>query len=403
MNIVFVTTEFVSEGNFGGGLASYLNNISEILANLGHHITVITASDNDESIQWKDNILVERVYINEKSVKTPYHWKECLIFSYVLNKRLRNIIRRGDHIDIVQYTNFCGLALFRTKKPSVVRISSDMLLWRNANIEGFDLNKTYSCEKIGDYIEDIAVKKADSVYGPSKLLAGIIGQRTKRTIEVIESPLIQGNYKYDESTYEENLEGKTYLLTSSTLSRMKGAQTIAEGIYEILKKSSDLYYVLAGTDRPIQVSGEYISSVDYIMSKAGEYKDRVIYLGTLERGKLYPVIEHALAVILPSRIDNLPNSCIEAMYLKKVVIGTMNASYEQLIEDGENGFLIERDNSDSLVEAVNKVIHLTEEQRNEMGRRAKERTNQMNADIIAEKLIKFFHETLEQVNGSIRK
>ena len=42
---------------------------------------------------------------------------------------------------------------------------------------------------------------------------------------------------------------------------------------------------------------------------------------------------------LPSKVDNLPNTCLEAMALKRVVIGSRTAaSFDQLISDGVNGF-----------------------------------------------------------------
>ena len=393
MNIVFVTTEYVSEGNFGGGLASYLNNISAILADSGNKITVITASDRNESLEWKQNIVVKRVYISPKKLDTPYHWKKCIIYSYLLNKRLKQMLKKGEKIDIVQYTNYCALALFRTKLPSVVRISSDMLLWRNANIEGFDLSKRYNSEKLGDYLEDIALKRADTIYGPSKLLAEIIGRRTHKKIEIIESPFIQNGVKTIEEVPSPDLKGKEYLLTASALNRMKGVQVIAEAIYRILDCNPDLYYVLAGENRDIRIGEKKMKSVEYIIEEAGEYGDRVLYLGVVPRGELYSIIKQAKAVVLPSRIDNLPNSCIEAMYLEKVIIGTRDASYEQLIEDGYSGYLIERDSADSLVQAVEKIMQSSEDDLKKMGMRARERTNEMSPEIIRQRTLDIYWRT----------
>lgn len=396
MNVVFVTTEFVSEGNFGGGLASYLNNITSILAKAGHEITIITKSDRNETLIWKKNIIVERVYIDAKTDNTQYHWKTCLIYSYHLNRRLRQLLRKGKKVDIVQYTNYCALGLFRTFKPSIVRISSDMMLWRNANIEGFNLDQEYQCEKVGDYLEDIALKRADSVYGPSQMLAKIIGKRIHRKISVLESPFIQEEMLENEEIYLKYLKGKEYLLTASALNRMKGAQVIAEAVFKILDENPNIYYVLAGPNRNICIAGREKDSVSYIKEMAGMHRNRVIYLGVVERNKLYPVIRHAKAVVLPSRIDNLPNSCIEAMFLEKVVIGTQNASYEQLIEDGYNGYLIKRDSAESLVEKINIIQQETESKLKEIGERAKKRTEWMNTEVTVEKLISLYRSTLNK-------
>ena len=96
---------------------------------------------------------------------------------------------------------------------------------------------------------------------------------------------------------------------------------------------------------------------------------------------------------MPSRIDNLPNSCIEAMYLEKVIIGTRDASYEQLIEDGYSGYLIERDSADSLVQAVEKIMQSSEDDLKKMGMRARERTNEMSPEIIRQRTLDIYWRT----------
>ena len=141
MNICFITPEFVSENIEGGGLASYIKNISEILAEKGHRIIILTLSDVSERILWRENIYVERVRTCYPICKKLRFWQRCLFDSYYLNKRLRKLVKEKEKIDIVQYANYCALGVFRTKIPSVVRISSDSLLWRESNKEQFDLDR----------------------------------------------------------------------------------------------------------------------------------------------------------------------------------------------------------------------------------------------------------------------
>ena len=78
----------------------------------------------------------------------------------------------------------------------------------------------------------------------------------------------------------------------------------------------------------------------FARAECRQFADRLILLENLPHSQLYPVIDGAHLVALPSLIDNLPNSCLEAMGLGKVVIGTDGASLDELITDGVNGFLV---------------------------------------------------------------
>src|ERR1051326_7456438 len=64
--------------------------------------------------------------------------------------------------------------------------------------------------------------------------------------------------------------------------------------------------------------------------------------GTLATRAALSRYRASASVVLPSLIDNLPNSCLEAMGLGRVVIGTKGTSFEELITDEANGFLIEQ-------------------------------------------------------------
>lgn len=127
--------------------------------------------------------------------------------------------------------------------------------------------------------------------------------------------------------------------------------------------------------------------------------DRVIFLGKLNQEELFPIVRHALFCVMPSRIDNLPNTCIEAMALGKVVIGTTGASFEQLIDNGRSGFLIERENKDALMGAIQYVYGMSEEQREEIGREAQIRIEAMQPKKITEQLIAFYLSVIKSFEG----
>lgn len=51
----------------------------------------------------------------------------------------------------------------------------------------------------------------------------------------------------------------------------------------------------------------------------------------------------------------MPNACLEAMALGKAVIGTFEGSFDELIDDGHNGFLITADDVEALSEKLSET------------------------------------------------
>ena len=111
--------------------------------------------------------------------------------------------------------------------------------------------------------------------------------------------------------------------------------------------------------------------------------------------RMSSIVRHAYACVLPSRADNLPNSCIEAMGLGKVVIGTYGASFEQLIRHKESGLLVKRDSPGALKKAIRYAMEMTDQERLEMGRRAKERISCMHPDVVYRQLLSFYQKVIE--------
>jgi glycosyltransferase involved in cell wall biosynthesis len=89
-----------------------------------------------------------------------------------------------------------------------------------------------------------------------------------------------------------------------------------------------------------------------VRAQCGSAAARLIVLQNLPHRQLYPVIEGAHLVVLPSLTDNLPNACLEAMGLGKVVIGTSGTSFDELITDGVNGFLVPPNDPAALAEKM---------------------------------------------------
>lgn len=393
MHILYVTPEFVTEKR-GGGLASYLANIARIFRDHGHEVTIVTLSDHhDDGIEWESGIRVERVKKEHRKLVVPLI---RILDSRHLNIRVKAVLKQHP-ADVIQYASFLAVGFCHAQTvPACVRISSDPVAWRVLKYIDQDPEQL-PAPCLTDRIEYAAEKRIGAVFGPSRACGEIIERHTGRAVRVIESPFYLQERDFDRSLYDSRLAGKKYYLSHSSLSCIKGTHVIAQAIPAIAKSDPDAYFAFAGTDHGIFYrDGRKVSAQDYILEQAGEYRGRVIFLGTLPRKQLYPVIEGAYACLMPSRLDNMPNTCIEAMAMGKIVIGTRGASFEQLIEDGESGYLAAVDDAAGLANACQKLNTLTEEQRRQMGVRAAETAGRFAPEKIYDRMIAYYQELIAE-------
>ncbi len=134
MNIAFVATEFNEAPEHWGGIASYLENITSILAERGHRVVVVTPAKCDQRRILPGGVELVRVDIPQQ----PWWLRKVrkllgrrsrrpiahLYQSWKLSRALVRIDARR-RLDLVQFANFRSVGFFRgPRRPSVVRLSS---------------------------------------------------------------------------------------------------------------------------------------------------------------------------------------------------------------------------------------------------------------------------------------
>ncbi len=396
MHIVYLTNEFITETKKPrGGLATYLDNVTVMMAEKGHEITVIVLSYRGCTFCHRTGIQV----ICVKEVKTVKRLSDfghaliVLINSWNIHCALKKL-HKEKKVDIVQAADCLAVGFFRIRRiPTVLRASGDSAFWREASFPEFNYDRAMHKQTWIDREELSVVKCSDSVFAPSRCCADIIKKRSGRSIHVIESPYKQHDIEMDYSLYEKCLKGKEYLLFNSSLSYLKGTHLGIRAARQLMSRYPDLYLVYAGADHGLKGTEKSIAQI--LKEQGRRYQGRIVYLGRLSHEQLFPVIENSLACILPSRIDNLPNSCIEAMVFGKIVIGTYGASFEQLIRNKENGLLIKRDSVKSLLKAVDYLMNLEEADRVRMGENAKKTTKRLGSDLIYGQLITYYEKVIQ--------
>jgi glycosyltransferase involved in cell wall biosynthesis len=398
MRVALLTNEYPTEGNAFGGLASYLRRLGRALADLGHEAEVFTTSCTTERVR-DGSVLVHRTAVPthwpERMARLPLLWRragdaEILLPAWAIARALRRRHRERP-FDVIQAANHQAIGLVaaaRPVAPVVTRLSSYEPLWRAAQ-GGRDTEQT----RRTDAAELRQLRLSAAVYAPSRLLAERVGAVLGRPVPTLAPPFAMD--ACDAAPPPAPLTPDGYALFFGTIGRMKGCDRLARALARALPRCPGMTFVFVGRAVRIEGGAHYDA---LIARELGPLRDRVMVWPARSAADLMPIVAGARLIALPSRIDNLPNACLEAMAHGRVVVATRGASFEELIEDGVSGCLTPQDDDGALAEAIARIWAMPREVRRRMGEAARRRV----ADLSPARTLPPLLEILTGVTGKPR-
>lgn len=125
------------------------------------------------------------------------------------------------------------------------------------------------------------------------------------------------------------------ILNVGELNTNKNQKTAILAFKEVVKQHPDAKLLIAG-------KGDEKDALEALAEKEG-LKGKVVFLGyTLELEKYMQISDVEIAC---SYREGLPLNVIEAMLCAKPVVASHNRGHDELIKDGENGFLVDADDA----------------------------------------------------------
>jgi glycosyltransferase involved in cell wall biosynthesis len=395
MRIAFITPEFVTEESYSGGLANYLGRVTVALADHGHDVHVFTRSMESGSIDFQ-GVQVHRVVpwwdkrhlldhfdrFFRGNVYGPY---QDLKAAKALHQQWKQVHRKTP-FDCVQVANVMAVGFFFrfTKSPPVItRLSSFRPAWDTAA----GVQQSFGVRLRG-WMEKSAIRGTRHYYAPTHFVASRTSQAYKlNSVEVIETPYFHDKTDDDLSVYQAHLSGKQYVLFFGRMTQMKGVHMLAPALAKIMTAQGDLHAVFVGNDA---MSPDGDSMKDFVKRALADWPRRVTVLDSIRHDQLYPILKNARVVALPSLIDNLPNTCLEAMAHGRTVVATRGSCFEQLIEDGVSGFMAKPDDVEDLAAAITTAWQLDPAERTRVGENARKRIALLHPDLAIPKLIDYY-------------
>lgn len=155
------------------------------------------------------------------------------------------------------------------------------------------------------------------------------------------------------------------IMTAGRLGTFQKATGVLLDAFRLIAGSSGYQLHLAG-----EIDPSFRPNVEQFFTENPGLADRITFHGSLDRKELFELYNRSRIFCLPSMFEGMAVVLPEAMHYGNVIVTTADGSLRPLIETGQFGLVVERDDSLQLAEALDKLItdkemagHMAEEAR----------------------------------------
>ena len=396
MVICLISQEYPPETNLGG-IATYTQTLARQLVKMGQKVHVLTYAKEKEYVIDDMGVTVHRLLPTlkgdlddqQRSLLEPYtkssHWIlgfSQRVYQYFLS------LHEKEPFDVIEAPDTCAQALFIFKfvegPKKIVRLHTPFFWVRHLN------NIPDSPENsVRESLEKEQAFAATDVTSPTHALAEIVKQEWGiNNIPVIPNFFNLDNYQPDLTIYDQYLKDQAYLIYYGRFEYRKGVHVLAPALREVLARHPSLKIAFVGDD----------SMYNDLSMKAGiqevlqDFSDRVVFIPNVPHNCLYPLIERAKFVVLPSLWENFPYTCLEGMSLGKAVIATTGSGFSEIIDDGANGFLCAPGDANALCERILNCLDRSDIAT--IGARAAAKVKVFDNDLVVGRMLDYYRSSL---------
>ncbi|MHA4843875.1 glycosyltransferase family 4 protein [Flavitalea antarctica] len=358
MRIAFVSYEYPPDTAFGG-ISTYVAQVSRLLVNRGHDVSVFCATLSEDHLEVVDGICMYRVKCDKRE---SFHTKVAENFTQI------HVV---DPFDLVESPEYFGDAL-KIKEcfpdlPLVVKLHTPRFLIHEltyAHVTGLvkirymlgGLRKGkfshpfWKWEKRKEADIDYKITcLANQIHSPSVSLKSIVAKRWKirpDKISHVPYPFVPG------TDFLKISIKKTETFNISFIGRLeirKGILELLPAMKYVMKKKPDCVFRLIGASQQSHITG--LSMKDYILGYLGEFSTRIEFV-EVKPHQIPDILAATDVCVFPSIWENFPNVCLEAMAAGRAIVASNQGGMSDMIRNGESGFLVNPTNPKALANAI---------------------------------------------------
>ncbi|MGH2484856.1 MAG: glycosyltransferase family 4 protein, partial [Ktedonobacterales bacterium] len=244
-------------------------------------------------------------------------------------------------------------------------------------------------------MERVQTRKSDGIISPTRALADIVCRGwhipAQRVTVVPTGMTALAEDTGRDGELPDALRGADYLLYFGRLEERKGVQVLGAALPDVLAAHPTLKAVFVGDDLTYRGG----SMREAIRALNAEHSDRLVFLPRMPQSELFPILRAARLVVLPSLWENLANTCLEAMQLSRPVVATRRCGFEEVIQDGESGFLVEPGDAADLSATLLRVLG-DPAMLDRVGAQGRSRVGDFAIDAMAQHLADYYEQLLSR-------
>tara|TARA_B100001146_G_scaffold193515_1_gene180139 strand:+ start:782 stop:1942 length:1161 start_codon:yes stop_codon:yes gene_type:complete len=328
---------------YKGGGARFIWEFSEYLSSQNDDVTIISLYSNRNLFKEKNNLKIVELADKNSMTQSIKFW----INLSKTRKKIKQLIEKLNP-DAVLFMNFpATLWAQKFGKIPILCYPQDInLLYTDTYIKNLSKEKYFLWlifRQIIRIIDKNRWKNFDQVICNSKFSALSISKKYDVDPIVIHPGT---DTKFFIPT-EKNFDEKSIMLMANM--KTPRADFFLKSLPKLIKKREDFKIWIVGSDK------EYRKDLEKLVNKLG-INHLTTFFGRVSDSELQKLYSKAMVLINLQKLHPFGLIFIESMSSGTPVIGCKPGATEEIISDGETGFLINENDSTKLIEYVEKIL-----------------------------------------------
>jgi len=393
MNHLIISREFPPSAFAGGGIGTYVAHVSQLLAEQGETVHVIAqqwpGAPRERELRVGGRLIVHRVPLHEplsisgidvasqrpilqafRDSPVPaqaFWWQAAELAGWLVEHAAIDVIEAQEYeapTYFLMARRAAGAGAIR-EVPIIVHLHTPTEFAFTEN--GWDRSRP-------DYLptslaEEYVIRSADALLCPSRFLARIAESRYglgREAVHVLPypwgdtPPLVR-----DAETWRDG-----QICYIGRMEPRKGVSEWLDAAVAVAAHNPMPRFLFIGADTSRSGTGDG-SVRELLTARVPEaLRPRFVFLGAIPRRDLEAHLMRARMAVVPSRWENFPFTCIEAMASGLPVLASPSGGMAEMVEDGRTGWIAEGADAASLEAALRRALSAPPSLLRDMGAQA---------------------------------